>query len=114
MLIWTLKSNFSINIDPIIIKLLSLASSRWDDSNEPKIIKIWLLEPVVIKIQSKYLILHEFYMYKMPIWSLKSNFLVNINPIIIKLLPSDSFQWDEHNELKIIEIWSLDHRIIIF
>ena len=58
--------------------------------------------------------LREFYMYKMPIFTLKLNFSANINPITINLLPSDSSWWDESNELKIIEILLLDSRIIIF
>ena len=96
------------------MKLLPLDSSQWDDSNESKIIKIWSLEPVVVKITSKYLMLREFYIYKMPIWSKKLDYSVNINPNVMKLLSFDSSQWDESNDLKIIKIWSLGPEISIF
>jgi hypothetical protein len=58
--------------------------------------------------------LREFYIYKMPMWSLKLDYSVNINPIAMKLLPLDSFQYSDSNEPKIIEIQSLDSEIVIF
>ena len=112
MPIFTLKLNFLANINPIVINLLPFDSSRWDDSNEPKITEIWSLEPVIIKKKSKYLVLREFHIYKMPIFTLTLNFSVNINPITMNLLPSDSSQWDDSNESKIIKIWSLEPVVI--
>ena len=46
--------------------------------------------------------------------SLKLDYSVNINPIAMKLLPLDSFQYSDSNEPKIIEIQSLDSEIVIF
>ena len=58
--------------------------------------------------------LREFHIYKMPMWSLKLDYSVNINPIAMKLLLLDSFQYSDSNEPKIIEIQSLDSEIVIF
>jgi len=87
----------SANIDATDIKQPPFESSRWDESNDIKIIEIQSLEVEIIGI--KYNIFHY------------DNF-VNIDVTGMKHQSFESSRREESNAVKIIEIQSLDAEII--
>jgi hypothetical protein len=80
------------------MKHISFESSKWDESNGIKIIKIQSLDAKIDQGIFKF--------------SIKSN-SVNIDGTDIKHIPFESSHWEDSNDTKFIKIQSLDAEIII-